>query len=947
MSIPVAQRTFAGGELSPTAFGRVDLSVYEKSARTLRNMICMKHGGVSGRPGTMYVSTTLNGENPVRLIPFVFNETGLGQSYMLEFGNQYIAFHQNGAVVVTVPGGSIPYTIPTPYLQEDLPLLNFEQSADVLTLVNQNYQVRELRRLGPINWTLSGISNWGSNFPAPTKSGGPITISGTGGSGALLAYQVTSVDTNGNESDSQSLDFGFANVLSLGFLPPSATNPITLNWDPVTNAVFYRVYATVVGSGASSTYGFIGQTNQAQFSDPGITPDFSNSYPIYTQFFGNDGGINNPAIVGFSQQRRYFANTKANPIGFWGSRLGSYSNFDSHITSQDDDAVVGSLAGQEVNLIQTITELKFMLMLTAGAEIYVQGDGSGVVKPSAINASVQSQYGCAPLRPLKCADILIFNQALGSFVRDFAFDFAIDGYRGNDISIFASHLFEGYTIADWCYQKVPDSIIWVARSDGKLLSCTYIREQQVLAWTHHDLTNGFVENLCAIPENGQYAVYASVRRVINGATVRYIERVSSRIWQGPTAAVAAGTANPINDPINAPFCDSFSQYDGRNTSPTTMTLNPLIPAATYTFLFKDASNNFSTTFPEVITTTPPGGNLNGLLAVLISAMNTESSGYSFSVVGGRVVFSNSIYRFQLISSPLLSILGFPDSTGSDQQSYAAPQPPFNSTSEAYKQTSYLVSSIPYFGPGQTAQIGDEIFLEDSLWISSQGRKGNYVRCLIQIIVDSTHVIITPNSTIPVEFQLTPITIWARAVKTISGLGYLQGQQVSVWADRFVVGSPLNQDIKTIYTIPPSGILTLDKPYSVIYVGLPMIQDVETLDLETYFGETILGRRKRVAGLQGYIYQTRSFYAGSENPDTNNQNSSGNPLFQLFPLRTGISQDTYDQPPELLTNQDYLITMARWNKRGGLFMRNVDPVPWTLLAVSPKEEDATQGQYKRV
>ena len=101
MSPPIKMSTFAGGEITPAAWARSDLALYEKSARTLRNMICMKHGGVVGRPGTEYVSTALNGGNQVRLIPFVFNETGLGQSYVLEFGNQYIAFYQNGANVVS------------------------------------------------------------------------------------------------------------------------------------------------------------------------------------------------------------------------------------------------------------------------------------------------------------------------------------------------------------------------------------------------------------------------------------------------------------------------------------------------------------------------------------------------------------------------------------------------------------------------------------------------------------------------------------------------------------------------------------------------------------------------------------------------------------------------------------------------------------------------------
>lgn len=1033
MSVPVKQCTFAGGEISPQAFARSDLGLYEKSARTLRNMVCMKHGGVVGRPGTMYVGQTFNGGNPVRLIPFIFNETGLGQSYVLEFGNGYIAFYQNGnnifsevknisgatqanPAVITASGGaaysngdivridsvlgmtqlnrnyyvvtalssdtfsltdlfgnvidstsfsayvsggsmSKVYKIASPYAQADLALLNFEGSADVLTIVHQNYQVRELRRSGTTNWSLVGISNWGSNVTAPS-----VSVSGTAGSTLpIILYQVTSVDSKGQESDAGSPGFLGGLVSSTGFNTPSVTAPITLTWSAIPGAVYYRVYSGPQPNGA---LGYIGQVTGTQFLDSGFTPDFTNIYPQYTQLFGSDGGTNNPGVIGFSQQRRYFGETIDNPIGFWGSQPGLYSNFDVHLTSIDSDAVIGTLAGQEVNAIKAITELKFMLMLTSGAEIYVQGNGSGVVTPSSINASVQSQYGCAPLRPLKCADVLLFNQSLGSFIRDFAFDFAIDGYRGNDITIFAAHLFEGYQIVDWCYQKIPDSIIWAVRSDGMLLSCTYIREQQVLAWTHHDLQNGFVENVSAIPENGQYAVYASIRRVINGNTVRYVERLSSRIWQGPTAEVAIGTANTIGDPIEAPFCDCSSQYDGRNSGTTTMTLSGGDITIT-----AGVNDQISFTVSSVTyTATIPGGiyTIDSILTAIATAMNTaHNNSYTALTI---VNFGVTVIEIRNDGTAVVCHFAAPQTAGQtlgfDAANLfsgagglvgAAQNPPitgpFSSSSTAYQQLLTVTSSVSLF---TSSMIGDQIFIQDALFVSSQGKKGNQIRLTIQsIILEAGNsglyygAIVTPSGSVPSDLQNIATENWSLAVQTISGLTYLSGQKVSVWADRFVVGSPLNSSYSVVYTVPASGILTLDKPYAVIYVGLPMIQDIETLDLETYFGETILGRRKRVAGLYGYVYNTRSFYAGSENPDSNNQNTTGDLLFQLSSLRMGVNQSTYDQPPTLTTGQQYLITAARWEKKGSLFMRNVDPLPWSILAVSPKEEDAVQTPYKRV
>ena len=815
MTAPIKQSSFAGGEIAPSMYGRTDLVKYETGLRQCRNMTILKHGGATGRPGTMYVGTAQNGGNQVRLIPFIFNETGLGQSYVLEFGNLYVGFYQNGGVVVS---GGNPYTIVSPYLQADLQNLKFQESADVVTIVHPNYPPYELRRVSATNWTLTQIV-FGPNIGTPTGVG----VAGLAGT-TPLTYFVTAFNAAGEESEP-----GEQTTLNLTVPVTSAPGTaVTITWAVVTGAVKYNVYSVL--NGAIGYIGTGGDGLATSFIDYGYTPDFTNSPAIINMPFTGAG--NYPSVVGYVQQRRGFASTINNPVGFWLSQPGLYANFNTHVIPDDSDAVIATVAGEEVNSIQAIIELKFMLLLTAGAELYVQGNGTGVVTASGINASVQSQYGCSTLRPLKVADVLLFNQALGSFIRDFSFDFSIDGYRGNDITIFSSHLFEGFTLSDWAFQKIPDSIVWAVRSDGILLACTYVREQQMLAWTRHDFNGGIVENVCAIPENGQYAVYLSIQRTIGGVTTRYIERMSSRIW---------------SDPINATYLDCFSTFDGRNTGSTTMTLT-----ATTTF-----------------------------------------------------------------------------TTGNT----------------AYQQQLTLTASASFFTAGM---VGDEIFLSDAEFENTEGSFGNQVRCIIQAYTSPTVVTVTPNKQVPGDLKLVPITTWAHAVKTVSGLGFLVGESVSVWADRFVVGSPLNNHVQKEYSVPLSGTITLDKCYSVIYVGLPMTQDVETLDMETSAGETILSKRKRQAKLAAYFYNTRSVFAGSENPDTNKNNTTDDPLFQMNELKRGGSRDNYDQPPQLVTDQDYIHEVTRWNKNGRIFLRNVDPVPFSVLAVVPAgDSPAPSPFYEKV
>ncbi len=85
--------SFAAGELSDTLTGRVDLAKYAVGAKTLKNMIVHKHGGVSNRAGTEFVC---DAHNPVRMIPFEFNTE---QSYILEFTSEVMRVIKDGALV--------------------------------------------------------------------------------------------------------------------------------------------------------------------------------------------------------------------------------------------------------------------------------------------------------------------------------------------------------------------------------------------------------------------------------------------------------------------------------------------------------------------------------------------------------------------------------------------------------------------------------------------------------------------------------------------------------------------------------------------------------------------------------------------------------------------------------------------------------------------------------
>ena len=124
--------------------------------------------------------------------------------------------------------------------------------------------------------------------------------------------------------------------------------------------------------------------------------------------------------------------------------------------------------------------------------------------------------------------MVLFVQAGGSVVRDLGYEYVSDSYNGDELTIFASHLFENKQVVDMAYSKEPYRILWCVMSDGTLNALTYNKKQEVAGW-HRHTTDGEFESVAVIREGFEDVAYFVVKRTINGQTKRFIERMHSRL----------------------------------------------------------------------------------------------------------------------------------------------------------------------------------------------------------------------------------------------------------------------------------------------------------------------------------------------------------------------------------------------------------------------------------
>ena len=513
--VAVQLTNFTGGELSPRLDGRNDLAKYSTGCKTLENMVVYPHGSAARRSGTQYVAEVKDSSKETRLIPFEFSTT---QTYILEFGDQYIRFYKDNGQILS--GGST-YEISSPYLEAELFDIKYAQSADVMYICHPNHAVRKLSRTGHTAWTLTEVDFQNGPFMDHNIETTTLTASHTtvGTSGNLTLSSTTGVNNN---QGWLSTDVGRLVHFKDGHYKITS----------VTSTTVAVATSVVAPSSASASTDFA----LGSFSDT----------------------TGHPSCVTFFEQRLVFAATLSQPQTLFFSVSGDYENMDDnyHGTVADDDAIIYTIASNQVNAIRFMTATRTLIIGTAGGEFAVSGGGTDIaITPTNILIKKQSNNGAANVDALAVGNATLFLQRAKRKLRELAYNFDVDGYVAPDLTILAEHISEG-GFKQLSYQQEPNQIIWCVRNDGQLIGLTYQREQEVVAWHRHIFGGSFssgnavCESVATIPtDNSEYQTWVIVKRTINGATKRYIEYIHNLNFDE-------------TDDTSFNFLDSQLSYDG-------------------------------------------------------------------------------------------------------------------------------------------------------------------------------------------------------------------------------------------------------------------------------------------------------------------------------------------------------------------------------------------------
>jgi len=294
-----------------------------------------------------------------------------------------------------------------------------------------------------------------------------------------------------------------------------------ISWTAADGVSLYHVYRDDNG-----TFGFIGSTEVTSFTDKNIDTELTDTPPRVRNPFLQAGYY--PSTVAFYNQRRVFANSNTYPQRIWMTQTANISNMATSNPVKDDDAIILTIASMQVNEIRHMIPLAQLIVLTSGGEWELAGAGGAALTPSSVEVIPQTYYGSTEVQPLVSGANVLFIEP-GQVVRDLGYRYETDSYTGNDISILARHLFEGFSVTDWSFAQAPDSSAHCVRNDGRLLHLTYLKEQEIFGWTTSE-TRGDFSSCATVEEDNQHVLYVIVERSIDGQLVKYIERQQERTY---------------------------------------------------------------------------------------------------------------------------------------------------------------------------------------------------------------------------------------------------------------------------------------------------------------------------------------------------------------------------------------------------------------------------------
>lgn len=931
--------SFAGGELSDSMYGRVDINKYDSGAATLKNFTVQRYGGVRNRNGFRHIGVTYGGKRAF-YIPFLYNAN---ETYIIEVTAGHCRFLYNGQYIVEDNGE--PYTISNNLNAADLQgicKIKYTQSADVLFIVHPDHYPMTLTRYSTYDWRWEQMLITGGPFEDSNGSAATeeeqITQVYRYGAGT---YELTLPDTVTNISvELAGAGGGGSGVASSleQFISPGGDGGVGELIKFTTTVVAGKKYTLSVGTGGAGGNGAV-----------------SNNY--FTQNTSQAGGNGGESVAfgktarggqggGSAVQNGSKGHAGSNGTGYIGGGSGGTKGTDranpNGKSGGDGFCNIRFHYGSKAAKL-TASAIEGEVTLTANKDIFEKDNIGSLIELTHYKKS-EYKKGVPDT-----TDALLVSCLPGSsvYVESFGFwkgNFSLEKYNENS--------------SMWELVRTQDG------NHSQNYNFTEKNEEEYIV--RYRVTSTEFDTTIWSGENEKQTGYVTLQSFGNdySGIIKITEYISGKKVKGKVLRTIGST--------DATQIWAFSPWSRSKGYPTAAGFfeDRLVFAGStrypQTFWSSKVGDyyNFGTSTPVVdddaVTATLNGGQMNGIKAmVAFGELILLTSGGEYKVSGGQgkaLTPSNTLSQAQEyrgISDVLPVTVGsrivFAQQQGNIIRDLAYSYEADKYTGDdlnllcshlfdghkvvamTYQQTP---DSIIWFVRDDGLLLGLTYIKEQDIyaWHKHSIKNARFVNvcCIPGGECDELYAVIERNgqyenvmlekrndNDVPEEqiYVDDGITVRGSDIKEVTGLTWLEGETVAILAD----GNALPQQKVE------GGKVTLSEKhgYSVVHVGLPIDAVIKTLPIEFQMQDgSSISRKKRIGNLSVLFKNTRGgLYGLSEE--------------KLDEIKWRDTE-AYGQPTKLFTGKKKIVLPAAgWDETQQLIIKQDAPLPMTVLAIVPE------------
>lgn len=930
--------SFAGGELSDSMYGRVDINKYDSGAATLKNFTVQRYGGVRNRNGFRHIGVTYGGKRAF-YIPFLYNAN---ETYIIEVTAGHCRFLYNGQYIVEDNGE--PYTISNNLNAADLQgicKIKYTQSADVLFIVHPDHYPMTLTRYSTYDWRWEQMPITGGPFEDSNGSAATeeqITQVYRYGAGT---YELTLPDTVTNISvELAGAGGGGSGVASSleQFISPGGDGGVGELIKFTTTVVAGKKYTLSVGTGGAGGNGAV-----------------SNNY--FTQNTSQAGGNGGESVAfgktarggqggGSAVQNGSKGHAGSNGTGYIGGGSGGTKGTDranpNGKSGGDGFCNIRFRYGSKAAKL-TASAIEGEVTLTANKDIFEKDNIGSLIELTHYKKS-EYKKGVPDT-----TDALLVSCLPGSsvYVESFGFwkgNFSLEKYNENS--------------SMWELVRTQDG------NHSQNYNFTEKNEEEYIV--RYRVTSTEFDTTIWSGENEKQTGYVTLQSFGNdySGIIKITEYISGKKVKGKVLRTIGST--------DATQIWAFSPWSRSKGYPTAAGFfeDRLVFAGStrypQTFWSSKVGDyyNFGTSTPVVdddaVTATLNGGQMNGIKAmVAFGELILLTSGGEYKVSGGQgkaLTPSNTLSQAQEyrgISDVLPVTVGsrivFAQQQGNIIRDLAYSYEADKYTGDdlnllcshlfdghkvvamTYQQTP---DSIIWFVRDDGLLLGLTYIKEQDIyaWHKHSIKNARFVNvcCIPGGECDELYAVIERNgqyenvmlekrndNDVPEEqiYVDDGITVRGSDIKEVTGLTWLEGETVAILAD----GNALPQQKVE------GGKVTLSEKhgYSVVHVGLPIDAVIKTLPIEFQMQDgSSISRKKRIGNLSVLFKNTRGgLYGLSEE--------------KLDEIKWRDTE-AYGQPTKLFTGKKKIVLPAAgWDETQQLIIKQDAPLPMTILAIVPE------------